>query len=220
MDQTTSSRTLQHYHQLLKDQRETSLEGTHDKNYIDETGIGGTHFEGWRDPYKCDAIHLYCKGALSLEQVIAVAGDAEQPNAGIAPKHHIAALDSCEDDGAFFALCQEMVKHGIDVYRLEATRARMNGKVAASGKREQAALNSRPTIIRDGKVEIVQVKAKPVTAKELAVQEALLRAGKRERLVKEIEKLKAEKARKGMEVTDALRAELIARHTKKEIVIK
>jgi len=213
-------RGQQRYERQLKDQRDNTLEGPHDKNYVDEQGIGGTHFEHWRDTYKCDAIHLYCKNALTVEQVILVAGDSTQPNGGIAPKYHIMALDNCVDDKAFWALSQDMVAHGIDVFKLDATRNRMAGKREAETKRVAIKASCAPTIIRDGKVEYVRVVAKPLTAKELAVQEALLRAGRRERLLKEIAKLKAQKAKAGMTVTESLQAEILARHAKKDIVIK
>jgi hypothetical protein len=214
MSGTFPGQGQEHYERLLKDTRENTIDGPHDRHYIDELGIGGTHLDGWKDIRKNAAIFLYCQNKLSVEQVIEIVGN-------VAPKYHILALENCKDNEAFWKLSQDMVKHGIDVFRLDAIKNRMAGKVKAEEKRVAIRVSCAPTVISGGVEKRLPIKAKPLTAKEIAVQEALLRAGKRERLLKEIEQLKEEKARKGVAVTDDLAQEIMARNARKgQIIIK
>jgi DNA-binding protein YbaB len=222
------------YETQLKDVRETTLEGPHDRHYVDERGIGGTHFEGWRSAKDNAVIALYVQGKVTVAQAVA---------ANARPKDHILALDNCANDKAFFALSQELVKNGVDIVKLEATRNRILGRlghkvdmdklgvvkdrttiaqaqVQAELNEQSKRMQSMPVVIRNGQVKRVEIKAKPLTQRDIELAQAMVLANKREAMQKQLAKLQAEKAKLGVTVTDSLAAEILARHQKKVIVIK
>ena len=225
--------TAKRYDQLLKDTRDNTLEGTRDRDYIDENGLGGTHFEGWRDAKDITVLALYHVGEVSID--VACAHNAKPSDHVKRQQFEASKFEAIgraqglagKDLESFVAVsllpfAQSLVANGLDPYKLQSVANRMVGRNQALANRESRAIQSMPVVIKNGVATKVPVKAKPLTAKEIAVQGALDLANKREKMAKQIKAMKAEIARQGLELSDALKAEIMANEARKNapIVVK
>jgi len=205
----------------------------HNYHYVDARGLGGTHFDGWRTAKDNAVCALFVQGQASVAQAVA---------ANVKPKELITALDNTTSDEKFFALAQEMIACGIDVLHLQSTKRRMmtrlghefrNGEMDKTTLAEtqahyeanklSKAMAAKPRGIAvkkaDGKETVLRPKDKPLTTKEVAVAVAMAEHEQRELMRKKITRLKAEKARLGVEVTPELEAQIAERMAGKDRII-
>jgi hypothetical protein len=226
------------YVRQLADARATGE--AHDYHWVDSRGVGGSHFEGWRSAKDNAVCALFVQGKATVAQAVA---------ANVRPKELIMALDRCTSDESFFALAQEMVANDIDVLRLNSTRKRLLSKLGYELKVEkdgtcqdrmtiaqaeaQALANAKSSALSfakatsvtvkkaDGRELVMRPSSKPLTKTEIEVAVAMAEHESREVMKKKLMRLRAEKARLGVEVTPELQAEIMARTAAKgKIVLK